>query len=95
MYLGLDLGTSGIKAMLVDEAFATVGVAHAALTVSRPHPGWSEQDPAELQQSVRGFLGGHGVLLFDRRDACRIKLPPGSCLAHPPSDEKDAAPSAS
>ncbi|RQP06583.1 MAG: xylulokinase [Paracoccus sp. BP8] len=47
MYLGLDLGTSGIKAMLVDESFATVGVAHAALTVSRPHPGWSEQAPAD------------------------------------------------
>ena len=28
MYLGLDLGTSGIKAMLVDENFATIGVAH-------------------------------------------------------------------
>lgn len=47
MYLGLDLGTSGIKAMLVDGDFATVGVAHAALTVSRPHPGWSEQAPAD------------------------------------------------
>ena len=44
MYLGLDLGTSGIKAMLVDDRFATVGVAHAPLSVSRPQPGWSEQD---------------------------------------------------
>ena len=47
MYLGLDLGTSGIKAMLVDDRFATVGVAHASLSVSRPQPGWSEQDPAD------------------------------------------------
>lgn len=47
MYLGIDLGTSGIKAMLVDENFATIGVAHAALRVSRPHPTWSEQDPAD------------------------------------------------
>ena len=47
MYLGLDIGTSGVKAMLVDENFATVGVAHAPLTVSRPHPGWSEQDPQD------------------------------------------------
>ncbi|AWX93019.1 xylulokinase [Paracoccus mutanolyticus] len=47
MYLGLDLGTSGIKAMLVDDRFATVGVAHAPLSVSRPQPGWSEQDPAD------------------------------------------------
>ena len=47
MYLGLDLGTSGLKAMLVDEDFATIGAAHAGLSVSRPHPGWSEQDPAD------------------------------------------------
>lgn len=47
MYLGLDMGTSGIKAMLVDDRFAPVGVAHAPLTVSRPHPGWSEQAPAD------------------------------------------------
>ena len=56
MYLGLDLGTSGIKAMLVDEAFATVGVAHAALTVSRPHPGWSEQDPAEWISAAESVI---------------------------------------
>lgn len=47
MYLGLDLGTSGIKAMLVDAGFSTVGVAHAGLQVNRPHPGWSEQAPAD------------------------------------------------
>ncbi|SEN54600.1 xylulokinase [Paracoccus alcaliphilus] len=56
MYLGLDIGTSGIKAMLVDEAFATVGVAHAALTVSRPHPGWSEQDPAEWISAAESVI---------------------------------------
>ena len=31
--------------MLVDDGFATLAVAHAALTVSRPHPGRSEQAP--------------------------------------------------
>ncbi|WP_172330059.1 xylulokinase [Mangrovicoccus sp. HB161399] len=46
MYLGIDLGTSGLKAMLVDGCFRTVAAAHAPLSVSRPHPGWSEQDPA-------------------------------------------------
>ena len=57
MYLGLDLGTSGIKAMLVDESFATVGVAHAALTVSRPHPGWSEQAPADWIAGCESAIG--------------------------------------
>ncbi|SIQ30699.1 xylulokinase [Paracoccus thiocyanatus] len=57
MYLGIDLGTSGIKAMLVDETFATVGVAHAALTVSRPHPGWSEQAPADWIAGAEAAIG--------------------------------------
>jgi xylulokinase len=46
MYLGLDLGTSGVKALLIDERQAIVGSAHGELELSRPHPGWSEQDPA-------------------------------------------------
>lgn len=47
MYLGLDLGTSGIKAMLIDDSQSVVGVGHASLTVQRPHPGWSEQAPLD------------------------------------------------
>ncbi|MBK4215390.1 xylulokinase [Paracoccus caeni] len=47
MYLGIDLGTSGIKAMLIDDGFNVVATAHESLSVSRPHPGWSEQDPAD------------------------------------------------
>ena len=46
MYLGLDLGTSGVKAMLIDGDQRIIGSASGALDVSRPHPGWSEQDPA-------------------------------------------------
>ena len=45
MYLGLDIGTSGIKAILIDADQNIVGSANAPLTVSRPHSGWSEQDP--------------------------------------------------
>mgnify|MGYP005849407585 CR=1 FL=1 len=45
MFLGLDLGTSGLKGVLIDDAQAVVAEATAPLTVSRPHPGWSEQAP--------------------------------------------------
>ena len=45
MYLELDIGTSGVKALLMDDAFDVVGSAEVPLEVSRPHPGWSEQDP--------------------------------------------------
>ncbi|MDO9524728.1 MAG: xylulokinase [Gemmobacter sp.] len=47
MFLGLDLGTSGIRALLIDDAQQIIGSATADLTVARPHPGWSEQDPAD------------------------------------------------
>ncbi len=47
MYLGLDLGTSGLRALLVDENGAPVGSAEAHYDVSHPHSGWSEQDPAD------------------------------------------------
>lgn len=46
MYLGLDLGTSGVKALLIDAAQRIVGSGHGTLEVSRPRPGWSEQEPA-------------------------------------------------
>ncbi|KAA3451725.1 xylulokinase [Mesorhizobium sp. SARCC-RB16n] len=44
MYLGLDLGTSGVKALLIDAGQGVIGSGHGTLDVSRPHPGWSEQD---------------------------------------------------
>lgn len=45
MYLGLDLGTSGLKGILIDEAQRVIGVAATPLGVARPYEGWSEQDP--------------------------------------------------
>src|SRR5690606_30750677 len=47
MYLGIDLGTSGVKALLIDAGQAVLGSAASPLDVSRPRPGWSEQDPAD------------------------------------------------
>ncbi len=44
-FLGLDFGTSAVKALLVDEAERVVGDASAALSVSRPMEGHSEQNP--------------------------------------------------
>ncbi len=47
MYLGLDLGTSGLRAVLVDADGALVASSEYAWPVSHPAPGWSEQDPAD------------------------------------------------
>jgi xylulokinase len=45
MYLGIDIGTSGVKAVIVDPAGAVAAQASAPLEVARPLPLWSEQDP--------------------------------------------------
>jgi xylulokinase len=47
MFLGLDIGTSGVKVVLVDERDRIVAQASAPLAVSRPRPLWSEQDPEQ------------------------------------------------
>ncbi len=47
MYLGFDLGTSGLKALLIDADQQVVAEAVTPLTVSRPESGWSEQAPAD------------------------------------------------
>ncbi|NEI70342.1 xylulokinase [Rhizobium lusitanum] len=63
MYLGLDLGTSGVKAMLIDGNQKIIGSANGGLDVSRPHPGWSEQDPAHwiraTEEAVAGLKAAH------------------------------------
>lgn len=47
-YLGIDIGTSGVKALLIDEHGRALGEASApAVEPVRPHPGWSEQNPAD------------------------------------------------
>lgn len=58
MYLGLDLGTSGVKAMLIDGDQKIIGSASGALDVSRPHPGWSEQDPAHWIRATEEAVAG-------------------------------------
>ena len=47
VFLGLDLGTSELKALLLDTQHQVIATAHAPLTVQRPMPLWSEQDPAQ------------------------------------------------
>ncbi|MCL4066680.1 xylulokinase [Pseudomonas sp. GX19020] len=65
MYLGLDLGTSGIRALLMDPEQRIIGSASAATPVSRPHPGWSEQDPDDwtgaCKEAVAALRASHPV----------------------------------
>ncbi|MCA6963408.1 xylulokinase [Pectobacterium odoriferum] len=45
MYLGIDLGTSEVKALIIDENNEPVATHSAPLSIQRPHPHWSEQAP--------------------------------------------------
>ncbi|WP_026616145.1 xylulokinase [Ensifer aridi] len=90
MYLGLDLGTSGVKAMLIDSGQKIVGSASAALDVSRPHPGWSEQDPADwiraAEEAINGLKETHAQALAAVRGIGLSGQMHGATLL----DEKDA-----
>ena len=57
MYLGIDLGTSGVKALLIDADQAVIASGHGKLDVSRPHSGWSEQDPADWIRATEQAIG--------------------------------------
>lgn len=49
--LGIDLGTSELKAILMDAGGAVLAHAGVRLSVSRRHSGWSEQAPQEWWQA--------------------------------------------
>ncbi|WP_289082204.1 FGGY family carbohydrate kinase, partial [uncultured Sulfitobacter sp.] len=61
MFLGLDLGTSGLKALLVDDAENIIAESVAPLQVSRPHDGWVEQDPRDWFTACADAIAGLGV----------------------------------
>lgn len=53
MFIGIDLGTSSVKTLLVDEQQNIVATASYELSVERPHPGWSEQDPNSWIEGIK------------------------------------------
>ncbi len=65
MYLGIDIGTSSVKALLIDDNQVSIGATTAPLRVSRPHAGWSEQDPESwwlaTEAAMAGLKAGHGA----------------------------------
>jgi xylulokinase len=81
LVVGIDVGTSGLKAIALSESGAVVARAERSYPLSTPQPGWSEQDPdhwvsaardvlAELPEPVGlGFSGQmHGLVPLDAND---------------------------
>ncbi len=56
MFLGLDLGTSGLRGLLIREDQSVVAAAEATYGTSRPHSGWSEQNPKDWLQACRSVI---------------------------------------
>ncbi len=56
LVIGIDIGTSGVKAVIADEAEAVLGEASRPIRVSAPHPGWSEQAPDLWCEAVASCL---------------------------------------
>ncbi|HKC78403.1 MAG TPA: FGGY family carbohydrate kinase, partial [Gaiellaceae bacterium] len=75
--VGLDVGTSAVKGVAIDEDGNVVATASAEYPLSRPHAGWSEQEPddwwraaesvlATLPEGPVGLSGQmHGLVVLD------------------------------
>ncbi|MAG35812.1 MAG: xylulokinase [Dehalococcoidia bacterium] len=55
--LGLDVGTGGARAIIVDEAGTVVAEATSEYPLYTPRPLWAEQDPAEWWQATQAAIG--------------------------------------
>lgn len=66
MFVGLDLGTSGLRALVIDDAQQVICAYEASYDTARPHPGWSEQAPADWTAAC--------IAVFDQLRAGRPDL---------------------
>ena len=57
MFLGIDIGTSSVKAVLVNMSQAVVAQASVPLAISRPQPLYSEQDPESWWNATTAAIG--------------------------------------
>ena len=76
MFLGIDLGTSELKALLLDRRHQIVGVVRVPLTVQRPEPTWSEQNPADwwmaLVAAMDQLASQHADAMAQDRKSTRL-----------------------
>lgn len=62
LFIGIDLGTSAVKLLLIDKHGAILNSVTKAYPLSFPQPGWSEQNPADWWKAVQ-----HGILQLTER----------------------------
>lgn len=70
--IGLDLGTTGVKALTVDETGQPAGMAYREVTLVRPKAGWCEHDPAEVLRLVEEVLAQAAVAVEGQVEAIAL-----------------------
>ena len=56
LYIGIDLGTSAVKLLAMDEKGKIVNIVSREYPIFFPHPGWSEQNPEDwYEQTMAGL----------------------------------------
>src|ERR1700728_3203431 len=66
--VAIDAGTTGVRALAVDERARVADVAYRELTQHFPRPGWVEHDATEIWDSVRATLAELGARLAEAAD---------------------------
>jgi len=87
-FLGLDIGTSGVKAVLFNETGKMMGSAHREYHFSNPKPGWSEIDPEEVWGKTKSAINEcviQSTVPADRIKALGLSVLGETCM---PLDEK-------
>ena len=54
LYIGMDLGTSAVKLLLMDEEGSIKNIVSKEYPLEFPHPGWSQQNPADWLCAIEG-----------------------------------------
>ena len=55
-YIGIDLGTSAVKLLLMEESGKICNIVSKEYPLYFPHPGWSEQNPSDwFEKSMEGM----------------------------------------
>ena len=65
-YVGIDMGTSSVKVLLMDESGCVVKDSSRGYAVSEPRPGWKEIDP---EFWMKAASEGYRIERCDRTDA--------------------------
>ena len=59
--IGLDVGTSSLKGLVINESGAVIGEAERSYAFDTPRPGWAEQDPELWWQAAEAVLDELGA----------------------------------